>query len=288
MGLLTTLSGYFTPAFLVMSPILSYSDQALSMHRNKTSAGFSLDIPLIMLVASLLRIFYYPGAKYDLALLLQSIVAVCMQVILLKIALEHRPAPSSRGGDAAVPFAKVHETHTQRPFNFWQWKSPRPYWQFLISLCVGLVICELLLAPVPWAYQPYSSLIGYIGLGVEAMLPVPQILTNAQLRSCKGFRVSVLINWLAGDAMKLFWFFTSSSTIPWAFKLCGIFQSCCDSFLGVQYWMYGDGAPEPKDHELATRSQELQTDAFSTSSGNVPRNPASGRRTSVLNPEKKI
>ncbi|KAK4169113.1 hypothetical protein QBC43DRAFT_308720 [Cladorrhinum sp. PSN259] len=288
MGLLTTLSGYLTPAFLVLSPILSYSDQALSMHRNKTSAGFSLDIPLIMLVASLLRIFYYPGAKYDIALLLQSVIAVFMQVILLKIALDHRPAHSSRGGDAAVPFAKVNETHTQRPFNFWQWKSPRPYWQFLIFLCLGLMTCELLLAPVPWAYQPYSSLIGYIGLGVEAMLPVPQILTNAQLGSCKGFRLSVLVNWLAGDAMKLFWFFTSSSTIPWAFKLCGIFQSCCDSFLGVQYWMYGDGVPEPKDHELATRSHETQVDAFSTSSGNVPRNPASGRRTSVLNPEKQI
>jgi hypothetical protein len=38
-----------------MSPILSYSDQAVSMHRNKSSAGFSLDIPLIMLVASILK-----------------------------------------------------------------------------------------------------------------------------------------------------------------------------------------------------------------------------------------
>lgn len=147
MGLITTLSGYLTPAFLVMSPVLSYSDQALSMHRNKSSAGFSLDIPLIMLVASLLRlvsanlapaasphtnsrrdrIFYYPGAKYDLALLAQSIVAVIMQVILLKIALDHRPASTSRGGDAAVPFAKVHEHESQRPFNFWQWRSPKPW-----------------------------------------------------------------------------------------------------------------------------------------------------------------
>lgn len=43
------------PMFLIASPILSYSDQALSMQRNKSSAGFSLDIPLIMLVASFLR-----------------------------------------------------------------------------------------------------------------------------------------------------------------------------------------------------------------------------------------
>jgi hypothetical protein len=56
MGWLTTLSGYLTPAFLILSPVISYSDQAYSMYRARSSAGFSLDIPLIMLVASLLRL----------------------------------------------------------------------------------------------------------------------------------------------------------------------------------------------------------------------------------------
>lgn len=41
--------------------------------------------------------------------------------------------------------------------------------------------------------------------------------------------------------MKMFWFFSATSEIPWAFKLCGIFQMCCDFFLGVQYWIYGEG-----------------------------------------------
>jgi hypothetical protein len=67
------------------------------------------------------RIFYYPGAKYDAALLVQSIIMVAMQVVLLKVALDHRP---SKGVDAATPFARVHET--QRPFDFWQWRSPKP------------------------------------------------------------------------------------------------------------------------------------------------------------------
>jgi solute carrier family 66, member 2 len=55
MGWFTDLTGTLAPVFIIASPILSYSDQALSMQRNKTSAGFSLDIPLIMLVASFLR-----------------------------------------------------------------------------------------------------------------------------------------------------------------------------------------------------------------------------------------
>ncbi|KAK4043467.1 hypothetical protein C8A01DRAFT_13037 [Parachaetomium inaequale] len=275
MGWLTTLSGYLTPAFLILSPVLSYSDQAYSMHRARSSAGFSLDIPLIMLVASLMRIFYYPGAKYDSALLVQSFIMVGMQVILLKVALDHRPAPYSKGGDAAVPFARVNES--QRPFNFWQWRSPKPYWQFLLALFAGLVVFELLLAPVPAVYQSYSSLIGIVGLSVEATLPIPQILANMRSRSSKGFRVSVLVSWLVGDSMKMFWFFTSSTSIPWAFKICGMFQAACDSFLGVQYMMYGDSGVS-KDHAAPNWQHELQPNGFTTASGHGIQ---PGRRTST-------
>lgn len=52
---LTNLTGFIAPFFIIMSPIISYGDQILAMHRNKSSAGFSLDIPLIMLVASFFR-----------------------------------------------------------------------------------------------------------------------------------------------------------------------------------------------------------------------------------------
>ena len=50
--------------------------------------------------------------------------------------------------------------------------------------------------------------------------------------------------------MKMFWFFTASSEIPWSFKLCGIFQMCCDLFLGGQYWVYGEGEIPRKEHGI--------------------------------------
>lgn len=123
------------------------------------------------------------------------------------------------------------------------------YWQFLLYLFITLIAFELVLSPMPSLYALYSATIGYIGLSVEATLPLPQIISNYKSRSCKGFRISVLVSWLAGDMMKMVWFFTATSEIPWAFKLCGIFQMCCDSFLGVQYWVYGDGdASAIKEH----------------------------------------
>ena len=38
-----------------------------------------------------------------------------------------------------------------------------------------------------------------------------------------------------------FFFMAEEGKIPWAFKMCGIFQAMCDIGLGVQWWIYGDG-----------------------------------------------
>jgi solute carrier family 66, member 2 len=97
------------------------------------------------------------------------------------------------------------------------------------------------LAPFPGLYSIYSNIVGYTGLGVEATLPLPQIFANARMRTCKGFRLSVLVSWLAGDFMKMFWFFNATTEISLPFKLCGIFQACCDAFLGAQFFIYGTG-----------------------------------------------
>jgi hypothetical protein len=237
------IAGYLAPAFITASPFLSYGDQAYTMWKRKSSAGFSLDIPLVMLFASLCKIFYWPGAHFDTSLLLQAFFTIIMQIALLKISLDHRPPPNS------TPFAAANEgTAYRRPFDFWQWRSPTPYWQFLLYFFIALLSCELLLAPMPPVYTMYSSFIGYLGLAVEAILPVPQILTNRRARSCRGFRASVLVNWLVGDSIKMIWFFTSTSEIPWSFKLCAMFQSCCDSFLGYQFFLYGTGETVVKDN----------------------------------------
>jgi hypothetical protein len=76
------------------------------------------------------RIFYFPGARFDTALLVQSFIMIIIQAILLKVALDNRPAPSSKGGE--LPFAGAQAggggglMNIPRPYNFWQWRSPKP------------------------------------------------------------------------------------------------------------------------------------------------------------------
>lgn len=74
------------------------------------------------------RLFYWPGARFDTALLVQAFCNIFIQLIVLKIALDYRPGHSSKGGEAAVPFAGVRDVALggQRPFNFWQWRSDKP------------------------------------------------------------------------------------------------------------------------------------------------------------------
>lgn len=55
MGAIRWLLAHLSPIFIVSSPITSYADQIWTMHKTKSSAGFSLDLPLIMLVASILK-----------------------------------------------------------------------------------------------------------------------------------------------------------------------------------------------------------------------------------------
>lgn len=159
---------------------------------------------------------------------------IIVQSILLHVALSNR-AISDPLEDLNRPFAPVRAD--ERPYDFWQWRSPRPYWATIGYYAVAMGILHVFLGQS----MLFINLIGYAALAVEATLPVPQILANQRNRSVKGFRFSVLVNWLLGDVFKMTFFFLSETKIPWAFKLCGLFQWGCDIYLGVQYAQFGTG-----------------------------------------------
>lgn len=179
---------------------------------------------------------------------------IVVQTLLLHVALINRP-PFGAQHSLNKPFAggvgpAESDGYVTRPYNFWQWRSRKPYWQFLAYYSVTLLALQALIG----TNEAYVAIQGYVALSVEAVLPIPQILQNQRSRSCKGFRFSVLINWLVGDAFKMTYFFLSGAGVPWAFKLCGLFQAACDCYLGVQYWMFGEGdgsGMDEKDARLA-------------------------------------
>ena len=115
---------------LVLSPILSYADQIRSMRARRSSAGFSLDIPLLMLAASLLKLAYWPGARFAPSLVVQAVVTLAVQVVLLKVALDGRPS-ARRGGwgggrlGGGPEEGEEEEEGKGRPWGFWRWREER-------------------------------------------------------------------------------------------------------------------------------------------------------------------
>jgi hypothetical protein len=219
-------------ASIATSPITSYADQIYSIHRTRSSAGFSLDIPLIMLTASILKVYYWFGAHFSTSLLIQALLTIAVQILLLHVALTNRPAPSH------LPF---QHTASSRPYAFWQWRNTRPYWNTIAYLTLALLVLHMLLSNTS-LFIPYTDLLGMVALTIEATLPIPQLLANWQRRGCKGFRPSVIANWVVGDTFKMWFFFASAKgEVPWAFKACGIFQATCDLGLAAQYLVWGDG-----------------------------------------------
>ena len=86
----------------------------------------------------------------------------------------------------------------------------------------------------------YNALLGFLALGIEATLPIPQVLQNWRNKSCKGFRLSVLVSWILGDVMKQVFFF-SAEHVNLQFKLCAVVQMTMDLVLAWQFWTYGNG-----------------------------------------------
>ncbi|KAL1747918.1 hypothetical protein HDZ31DRAFT_80073 [Schizophyllum fasciatum] len=211
---------------MAVGPPLVYADQAVSIVRKKDSTGFSRDVCAILLLANITRCFFWLGAPFELALLLQSVFMILAQLALLYICILYRPAISPEN---------LHTS--KRPISFWQWPIYTQYIEFL----AGFILVQTILFLILSGYDTYVALLGFVALGLESTLPIPQLITNYKQRSLYGFRMSTLLGWFGGDAFKAIYFFVQGS--PLQFKVCAIFQLSIDCVIVVQRIMYGNAKP---------------------------------------------
>lgn len=104
----------------------------------------------------------------------------------------------------------------------------------------------------------YVELLGFIGLGIEATLPIPQFVSNFRRKSVAGFRASVVIAWLFGDIFKTSYFFLGNANVTWQFKGCAIIQFVFDLGIAVQFCLYGNRQPWSTTGEVLKHVEELE------------------------------
>lgn len=211
---------------MAVGPPLVYADQAASIIRKRDATGFSRDVCAILLLANITRCFFWLGNHFELALLIQSVLMILAQLALLYICIRYRPTISP----------EIFGTST-RPFSFWQWSTYTQYIEFL----AGFILLEAILFLILGRSDVFVSLLGFVALGLESTLPIPQLISNFKQRSLYGFRMSTLIGWAGGDTFKVVYFFLQES--PLQFKVCAIFQLSIDFAIVVQRLYFGNAPP---------------------------------------------
>ncbi|CAN3357396.1 scramblase Any1p [Diutina catenulata] len=260
--------------FMAFTPLFSYGTTCYGIWKKKTSLGFSIDICATMMMASLLRILYYLVQPYEKTLLRQSVWQLLIQCLLLHIALRYRspqydpelltPMPGfdhelnaelprrlSVGASHTDPVywsdyvtelaiycrvglmqaLRFFDVYYQRPFFFWQWKEPVKYWRFIGTFAISFAVLTFLLVSSP----TYGTFLGTLGLFIESLLPLPQILMLKRLQSVDNFKLVLLFSWYGGDLTKLGYLWYGTNDVSLIFFMAAFFQMSLDVYIGYQY-----------------------------------------------------
>lgn len=256
-----------------LTPLYTYGTACWGIYRKKLSVGFSIDICATMIMASVLRILYYFISPYEKSLLRQLFVMVIVQCVLLKVLLQYRPASYNPDTLAELPdisekwaqlpklsssqynynssnfykfsgelayqyfliFAghiiRLFDVYYRRPGTFWQWIDEYRYWRFILTFTTVFAVLTIMFRQS----SVYASFIGILGLFIEALLPLPQILMLQRLKTVENFKVILLVSWLGGDCLKLSYLFFGTDDVSSIFILAGLFQMALDLVILAQY-----------------------------------------------------
>ena len=131
--------------------------------------------------------------------------------------------------------AKPGRTIFTNPYdNFWDWDDFNSFLIFVVGLWAGLSIMTYAMM----TNLMFVEVLGFLALGLEACLGLPQLFRNCKRRSVEGLSVYMILGWLAGDSLKT-WYFISKEE-PMQFTMCGILQVLVDLLILGQILVFSD------------------------------------------------
>lgn len=230
---------------MIFGPVSGYVDQYFIFKRTKDSEGFSIETCAILIICNILRVYFWAGKHFDIVLLFQSLVMIAVQLILLHSVVRFRPI--------TLPLPAPQHN---RP-RFFYWDTYAKYVHFLVGFTVIVGCLYLVLSGIP----TFIEVLGFVSLGIEATVPLPQAISNYKRKSVKGFSLYVMAMWFGGDSFKLFYFIFTGA--PLQFVMCGAIQLSIDMVILGQFALYDtkvrrflrlEGYVEVIEEEQATNS----------------------------------
>lgn len=220
-----TLLSWLASCLMVFGGALPYVPQYQEIQRINNSEGFSTRVCLVLLIANILRIFFWIGKQFEVTLLLQSVVMIIAMFAMLHLccAVQNTNRVST----------KQHRLSDLDVRYFWKWSAFEDYLLFCFGFTVLCAVVTLLLLDS----AVFVETLGSLALMFEAMLGLPQLLQNFQNRSTKGMSVKMVLLWTAGDVFKTTYFVMNES--PAQFWVCGSVQILIDVAILLQVLFYG-------------------------------------------------
>ncbi|CAO3648267.1 unnamed protein product [Mucor hiemalis] len=253
---------------MVIGPVIGYIDQYFLVMRKKSSVGFNPMTCAILLFANILRIFFWIGKRFEVTLLIQSIVMIIAMLILLEIVVRHkhdssyavlyselRNSFSSSSIEEELRAEENGVLHRRKSWwktPFWTWDHYLDYINCLLGFTTIIAFCYLMLRQ----YPAFIETLGVLSLGVESTLPLPQCISNFKNRSTSGFSLLVLGSWFLGDGFKLFYFIYKQA--PLQFIICGAIQLSIDSIIVMEFILFSSYIKKrlSKDNWINKRNEQ--------------------------------
>jgi solute carrier family 66, member 2 len=229
--------------FMVFAPNIGFIAQIIKFRQVKSSEGFSKFLSFILLIANILRIFFWVGKRFTIALLFQSILMVIMQMILLKECLKYSNHDKNKDKEKSMGNNLVSITtnpYLYKPIvfwdmkNFWNWPYLLDYAYFL---CLFTLILGFISNVIGFDNHFYVEFLGFASASVEAIIGVPQIIKSYSSKSTESLSSFMIYTWVVGDTFKIFYYINTNS--PMQLICCGIFQLSMDLVILGQIFYYG-------------------------------------------------
>lgn len=234
---------------LIGGVVAPYLFATRSWRTARDTASFSKATSAVILVSQTLRVFFYfalpVAARFRTALLLQSLAAIAGQLYVLRVLLRVQRVPHP--GAALRPARAERSILDCRSRDVGHWTDFESWVLFLGGLVVVLSSATTAAVGTPSA-SAYAGALGWLALGLEALLPVPQLLLNWKRRSTTGVSSVIIATWACGDAAKVVYAISLSQ--PLQFLLCGVFQIAVDAAILAQMVVWrGGGADASGDDD---------------------------------------
>uniref|UniRef100_A0A671UZC9 Solute carrier family 66 member 2 n=1 Tax=Sparus aurata TaxID=8175 RepID=A0A671UZC9_SPAAU len=232
-----TLLSWLASCVMVFGGALPYVPQYQEIQRSSNSDGFSTRVCLVLLIANILRIFFWIGKQFELTLLLQSVVMIitmfamlhlcCMVQNTNRVSTKQHRLSGNQCDKTVILIVNLHLLRSLPSPDldlryFWKWSAFEDYLLFCFGFTVLCAVITLLLLDS----VVFVETLGSLAVMFEAMLGLPQLLQNFHNRSTKGMSVKMVLLWTAGDVFKTTYFVMNES--PTQFWICGSVQILID------------------------------------------------------------